>query len=129
MLTVKGRRYDTGEPVAIRIIGDRIAGIDPAWPRGGVEQWPYVAPGLFDLQINGHNGIWYSDPRLTPEQVIETLAPHFAFGVTRLLPTLITASYEALAAGFTAIRQACEQAGWVELMVPGCHLEGPYISP
>jgi N-acetylglucosamine-6-phosphate deacetylase len=41
---------------------------------------------------------------------------------------LITASHEALKAGFTAIRQACEKHEWVNDMVPGCHLEGPFIS-
>jgi len=128
MLTVRGRRYDTGEPVAIHVEGTRIREIEPAWPAGDVSDWPYVAPGMFDLQINGHGGIWYSDANLTPEMVLKTLSPHFAFGITRLCPTLITASHEALRKGFEAIRQACEQEQWADEMIPGCHLEGPYIA-
>lgn len=128
MLNLKARRYDTGEPVSIRIEGERIAAVEPAWPEGDVSEWPFIAPGLFDLQINGYGGTWYGDCDLTPDKVIETLPPYFEHGVTRLFPTLITASTEALTAGFSAIRAACERERWVDRMVAGCHLEGPFIS-
>ena len=128
MPTVFGRRYDTGEPCAISIKNDRISDVVPAWPSEPLSDWPYVAPGLFDLQINGHGGIWYSHAGLTRDQVLLTLQAYFAHGVTRMFPTLITASHEALAAGFAALRQACEQHRWASDMVPGFHLEGPYIS-
>lgn len=128
MPLVFGRRYDTGEPCAITIKHDRIADVAPVWPRGPLTDWPYVAPGLFDLQINGHSGIWYSHAGLTRDQVLLTLQAYFAYGVTRLYPTLITTSYEAFAAGFGALRQACEEHRWASDMVPGFHMEGPYIS-
>ena len=127
-MIIEGRRYDTGEPVTITVEGDRIAAIAPARPHGPIADRPFVAPGLFDLQINGHGGVWYSQPGLTAQDVIETLQPHFQHGVTRMLPTLVTNSFENLAAGFTAIRDACESHPWVNRMAPGCHLEGPYIS-
>ncbi|MDZ4687670.1 MAG: amidohydrolase family protein [Planctomycetaceae bacterium] len=128
MLTIHGRRYDTGEPVRIRIQGDRIAAVEPAWPDGDVAAWPTIAPGLFDLQINGHGGVWFSDEALTPEQVVKAVGAYPRFGVTRLCPTLITNSFAALSRGFEAIRQACEQDPLVNRLVTGCHLEGPYIS-
>ena len=59
-LTLHGRRYDTGEPVCIRTSGDRIAAVDPCTPDGPVDNWPWIAPGLVDLQINGHGGTWFS---------------------------------------------------------------------
>jgi len=127
-LQIQGRRYDTGEPIRVTIEGERIAAIEPAWPAGSLEEWPYVAPGLFDLQINGHGGVWFSQDGLTPDDVFDILEPHFRFGVTRLCPTLITNSFDALAAGFRAVREACEREDWVAKMVPGCHLEGPYLS-
>jgi N-acetylglucosamine-6-phosphate deacetylase len=73
-------------------------------------------------------GVWFCDPNLTAQQVLTVLEAHFAFGITRLCPTLITASFEALAAGVAAIRQACESAPWADKMVAGIHLEGPSIS-
>jgi len=126
--SIQARRYDTCEPVSIEIADGRIDRIVPAWPAGAADDWPLVAPAFFDLQINGHGGTWFSNDGLTADDVVNTLEPHFAFGITRLCPTLITASFETLAAGFKAIDQACRQHSWVEAMVPGCHLEGPYIS-
>ena len=127
-MQITGRRYDTGEPVTITTEGERIARIEPANPDGDTAEWPYVAPGLFDLQINGHGGISYSQAGLRPEDVAGTLSPHYRFGVTRLFPTLVTNSFEALSDGFAAINAACREESWVRQMVPGCHLEGPYIS-
>ena len=127
-LAVQARRNDTSEPVSIEIAEGRIQRIVPAWPSDAVNDWPLVAPALLDLQINGHAGTWFSSATLTADDVINTLEPHFAHGITRLCPTLITASFEALDSGFRAIDEACRRESWVEAMVPGCHLEGPYIS-
>lgn len=126
--TLRARRYETGEPVQLTIAGDLIAAVEPAWPEGPVADWPFVAPGLFDLQINGYGGVWFSDRALTPERVIKAVEPYFAHGVARLCPTLITSSFETFSAGFAAIRAACEQHAWLNHVVAGCHLEGPYLS-
>lgn len=127
-LELTGRHYTNGEPVRVTVEGERIAAVEAAWPDGDVADWPWIAPGLFDLQINGHGGTWFSKEGLTAEEVVATLEPHFEFGITRLCPTLITNSFEALASGFEALRTACECERWVEKLVPGFHLEGPYIS-
>ena len=127
-LSFQARRYDTGEPVRVRVSGKIIAALEPAWPEDTAADWPFVAPGLFDLQVNGYGGVWFSDRALTVEKVQAAIIPYFAHGVTRLCPTLITASYEAFSAGFTAIRQACELHPWLDHVVAGCHLEGPYLS-
>lgn len=128
MLTVCGRRYDTGEPIEVVMHGERIHSVRPVWAGDDLASWPMIAPALFDLQINGHGGTWFSDEALTPEQVHRAVQAYLQFGVTRLCPTLITNSFEALAKGFRAIHQACEQDATTARMVPGCHLEGPYIS-
>jgi N-acetylglucosamine-6-phosphate deacetylase len=114
--------------VRVVVEGDRIAAVEPAWPVGPVDDWPFLLPGLFDLQINGYGGIWFSDATLAADQVVDVLGAHFRCGITRLCPTLITGSFEALARGFQAIRAACEREPWVDRMVAGCHLEGPFIS-
>lgn len=127
-LVVRARRYDTSEPVRVTIAGPKIAAVEPAHPNGDLADWPWIAPGLFDLQINGYGGVWFSDRLLTPEKVVKAIEPYFAHGVVRLCPTLITSSFEALSSGFAAIRAACEQHTWLDHVVAGCHLEGPYLS-
>lgn len=128
-MQLHGRSYENGEPIRITVEGERIAAVDPAWPKGDANDWPIVAPGLFDLQINGHGGVWFSQEGLTADEVLQTLQPHYRFGITRLCPTLVTNSHEALASGFAAIDEACRREEWAAKMVPGCHLEGPFISP
>lgn len=128
MVTLKARSYENGEPIKVTIAGTRIRSVEPAWPSESVADWPYIAPALFDLQINGHGGVWFSSDSLTRSDVLQALEPHYRYGVTRLCPTLITNSFEGLAAGFAAIREACEYKSTADRMVCGCHLEGPYIS-
>lgn len=90
---------------------------------------PVAAPGLFDLQLNGYRGIWFSSESLTVDEV-ETVIHDFARqGIARCLPTLITNSTEAIAHGLNTIRLAVEQSDRVRAMVAGCHVEGPFISP
>jgi N-acetylglucosamine-6-phosphate deacetylase len=114
--------------VQVTISGAKIAAVEPAHPPAGVSDWPWIAPGLFDLQINGYGGVWFSDRSLTPEKVVKAIEPYFAHGVVKLGPTLITSSFETLSAGFAAIRAACDQHAWLNHVVAGCHLEGPYLS-
>jgi len=127
-MQLKGRSYENGEPVCVTTEGEHIVSVDPYWPEGPLDECPYIAPALFDLQINGHGGTWFGQEELSCDDVIRVLEPHYRLGITRICPTLITSSYEALASGFAAIREAREQQKWAQQMVPGCHLEGPYIS-
>lgn len=124
----EARRFDTREAVHIRIENGVIASIAPGHSDNDASL-PFVAPALFDLQINGFGGTWFSDERLTVEKTLETLYAYYAHGVTRLCPTLITNSTEALEHGFHTINEACRKESWANRMVAGCHLEGPFISP
>ena len=69
MQELRGRSYVNGEPICVTVGGERIARVEPAWPECDAATWPWIAPGLFDLQINGHKGVWFCDPTLTAEQV------------------------------------------------------------
>jgi N-acetylglucosamine-6-phosphate deacetylase len=128
MLTLHGRRYENGEPVRITVEGERIAAIEPAWPPHRADDWPWIAPGLFDLQINGRGGIWFGKAGITVGEVLQVLEEHFPFGVTRLCPTVITNSSDVLEAALTSLRHACEREPWAQQMAPGFHVEGPYIA-
>ncbi|GIX05164.1 MAG: N-acetylglucosamine-6-phosphate deacetylase [Planctomycetaceae bacterium] len=128
MLTLRARRFETGEPVCVHIEGERISRVEPTWPSAEIENWPWVAPGFFDVQINGHSGIWFSDGNLTVEQALRAVHALLAHGITQVLPTLITNAQEALLHALNVLRQACEVDDLARRMVAGFHLEGPYIS-
>jgi N-acetylglucosamine-6-phosphate deacetylase len=80
-------------------------------------------PGLFDLQVNGFAGVDFGDPALTPDRMAEAVAAVGKTGVTRLLPTLITSSFDTFAACARTIARTGDPA------IAGIHMEGPYISP
>lgn len=84
-----------------------------------------VAAGFIDLQINGGGGRLLNDEP-TVEAVKEIAAAHRKYGVTSLLPTLITASVQTMNRAILAVRESItnECVG-----VLGIHLEGPYLNP
>ncbi len=86
-------------------------------------------PGLFDLQVNGYAGIDFNDERLTAAALDHALRAMLDAGVTRCLPTLITAAEDTLAARFSALDRAVAESRLGPAMVPGYHLEGPFLNP
>jgi len=85
--------------------------------------------GLFDLQVNGYAGVDFNDAALTADGLDHALHAMLQAGVTQCLPTLITATEPELAARFAALDRAVATSRLGKLMVPGYHLEGPFLSP
>jgi N-acetylglucosamine-6-phosphate deacetylase len=126
---VVGRRFDTHDPVRIEISAGQIARIMPLAAEGHDRMsLPWIAPGLFDVQVNGLNGQEFSSPDLTPERVAKIVRDHYAFGVTRICPTLTTNSFEVLTHGIRAIAAAAESSPELGRLIAGIHVEGPYFS-
>jgi N-acetylglucosamine-6-phosphate deacetylase len=85
--------------------------------------------GLMDLQVNGYAGVDFNDPALTADAMDHALRAMLDAGVTSCLPTLITAPETDLAARFQALDHAVAASRLGPLMVPGYHLEGPFLNP
>ena len=88
-----------------------------------------LTQGLFDLQVNGYAGIDFNDEALTPDALDHALAAMLADGVTACLPTLITATEAELDERFAALDHAVAASRLGPAMVPGFHLEGPFLNP
>ncbi len=86
-------------------------------------------PGLTDLQVNGYAGIDFNDAALTADALDHALEAMLRANVTTCLPTLITAGEATLAARLTALDAAVASSRFGPLMVPGFHLEGPFLNP
>lgn len=80
-------------------------------------------PGFFDLQVNGFGGVDFNNPLATTENVLRAIEKMRATGVTRILPTLGTASFQRFAACAKTLTRTGHPA------IVGLHMEGPYISP
>jgi len=89
--------------------------------------------GLVDLQVNGFAGVDFNDARIDAAAMAHALRAMRATGVATCLPTVITATEEDLATRLAALDAAvagCGQTGrGLQGMVPGWHLEGPFLNP
>lgn len=85
--------------------------------------------GLFDLQVNGFAGIDFNDAGITSDGLDTALAAMRATGVTACLPTLITAHDTELRDRISALDAAVSGSRLGPAMVPGYHLEGPFLNP
>ena len=124
-----GRRYDTGRPVCLEIADGKIARAAPSTvDEDAARRWPWIAPGLIDLQAYGYGGQEFCSADLTPEKVGKIARVFEAFGVTRFCPTVTTGSLEVLLRALHTIAVARESSPEARRQIVGIHLEGPYIT-
>jgi N-acetylglucosamine-6-phosphate deacetylase len=128
-MLVHARHYATGERVDLRCERGVIRALGPVSSQRADREAGWVAPALFDLQINGCDGRSFNSEHLTEDDVRHVVRVCREHGVGSLCPTLVTNSAEALLHGFTTLRRACESDGDIARAVPALHLEGPYLSP
>jgi N-acetylglucosamine-6-phosphate deacetylase len=80
------------------------------------------SPGFCDLQVNGFAGVDFNRPGVSEEALEKVVAALRRTGVTRFLPTLITAPLEEFAACARGLTR------WRSPAMLGIHAEGPYLS-
>jgi N-acetylglucosamine-6-phosphate deacetylase len=85
--------------------------------------------GLTDLQVNGYAGVDFNDTALTAGALDHALEAMRRANVTTCLPTLITADEATLTARLAALDTAVADSRLGPSMVPGFHLEGPFLNP
>jgi N-acetylglucosamine-6-phosphate deacetylase len=124
MNTFHARHYRTGAPVAVTVESGRVARVEPS----ALNPARWVAPALFDPQINGCNGISFNSPNLTRDGVREVVNECKAHGIGGFCPTLVTNSFDSLAHGFRTLARAIEADAELARRMPCFHLEGPYLS-
>jgi N-acetylglucosamine-6-phosphate deacetylase len=127
-MRIRARHYATGELVDVVCVAGRIDNIGPPSDQQPAVTGGWVAPALFDLQINGCDGHSFSSEQLTPAAVHHVVAVCRQHGIGGLCPTLVTNRFAALAHGLAVLRQSCDTDPKVAAALPAFHLEGPYIS-
>src|SRR5438874_10715115 len=125
-MRLRARHYATGEGIEIDCRQGRIASITPPAADPADLEAGWVAPALFDLQVNGCDGHSFNSERLTADSVRHVVAVCRRHGLGALCPTLVTNSFAALAHGMATLRHACDSDPDVARSVPAIHLEGPY---
>lgn len=87
----------------------------------------YATPGLIDLQMNGAFGCDFA--QASSHQIVQTLHQLSQYGVTSILPTIITAPQADMMASLQRLEEVARQpvAGCTEIL--GLHVEGPLLNP
>lgn len=129
---VRGKHFATGALVEVAITGGTIVSIgqaeEPAAPGTLGDESVWLAPGLFDSQINGFGGFDFNASTTTPDEVGAVIRKLWESGVTRLCPTVTTQSHARIISSLRAIRQAIESDPQIAHACVTLHIEGPYIS-
>jgi N-acetylglucosamine-6-phosphate deacetylase len=127
-MLIRARHYATGEMIDVACAGSQIRAVTPLTDARPDYQAGWVAPALFDLQINGGGGHNFSSTRLVRQSIREVVEMCRSHGIGAFCPTLVTNSFEALHHGFRTLREACEADADLAATLPAFHLEGPYIA-
>src|SRR5436305_705959 len=127
-MRIRARHYATGQHDDVVCADGAIQTIQPATDKPADRQAGWVAPSLFDLQINGADGRSFNSGQLTREDIHHVTAVCRAHGIGAFCPTLITAAQQDLVHALTVIRQSCADEPELDRALPAIHVEGPYIS-
>lgn len=126
-MQLTGRICGTEGVSRVDIDSGRITGI-ASIPEAEPKDWPWIAPGLIDIQVNGFAGHSLNVPEVTVEDVLAIAEAQYATGVTQFCPTVTGGPEERMKRSLRAIAQARRQ-GCLADRIPLIHLEGPYLSP
>ena len=83
---------------------------------------------MIDLQVNGFAGVDFNSDELEGEDFIRAAMALKNIGVHKFLPTLITAPLDKMRARAAKLVQLIEECEELGNIIPGIHLEGPFIS-
>jgi len=110
-MIVQGNIPGTRLVVNVSTSGGVITSVEPADrrttpDRGGPDL--FICQGFFDPQVNGYAGVDFNGKDLTGDRLHHAARSLAASGVTRFLPTLITASHERLLRQLAILDDALE---------------------
>ncbi|MEE9306926.1 MAG: hypothetical protein V3V57_05280 [Spirochaetia bacterium] len=124
-MELKGIDVFSGQAIGIEVEQETIAGVERIPGEKGL---PYLSPGFIDIQVNGYRGSDYSGADFGPEQLESIVADLAVSGTTRHFPTIITGPHARILKNLSLIAEVVGASAELRAIIPGIHLEGPYIS-
>ena len=123
---IHARHYATRQPICLRWREGRITHLEPSSSEHAADRW--VAPALFDLQVNGFGGIDFQQNNLEVDDLLLAAKRLRQAGCARILLTLITDEWLKLTARLRHLRELRSQSPELEAAIAGWHIEGPFLS-
>ncbi len=133
---IQAMHYATRRPLRVKWSDGMITAIERApgilpGPGGKPGETPgarWIAPVLFDVQVNGYGGIDFQRDDLSVDQLLNATRALRRDGCGKFFFTLITAEWRTLVARLRRARELREQSLELKSAIVGWHLEGPCLS-
>src|SRR5436190_2700768 len=117
--------FATGNPIYLHFNGGVISKIEMISEPPPQAQW--IAPGLFDLQINGYAGVDFQQDSLALDSLLMAARGLRRAGCTRFLVTLVTDDWTRLIARLRHFRSLRARSDELKAAIAGWHIEGPFL--
>jgi len=89
----------------------------------------FKKPAYFDIQVNGYAGVDFNADGMNAESLHAACEALARDGVCGILATIITDSVPAMCARLATLVELRERDELARRMIPGLHIEGPFLSP
>lgn len=120
------RYFATRQPIRLRWKSGIITHVEPTTNIPVEDLW--IAPPLFDLQVNGYGGIDFQRDGLTLDDLLSATRQLRASGGTRILLTLITDEWPSLTDRLRQLKALRSRSAELQSAIAGWHIEGPFLS-
>lgn len=122
--------YTMRQPVRVRwqngVITkiERLTAGNPETPAAST----WIAPSLFDVQINGYGGVDFQRDDFSGDDLLTAARKLRKHGCAKFFLTLITADWQKLISRFKRAKQLHDQSPELRSVIAGWHIEGPFLS-
>ncbi len=119
------KHFSTGKPVCIRWKNGRITGVEEV---SSAPENSWIAPALFDVQVNGYGGIDFQQDGVTAEELLSAKRQLRRDGCAQFFLTLITDEWSKLTARLRHFKKLRGEFPELQQAIAGWHVEGPFLS-
>jgi N-acetylglucosamine-6-phosphate deacetylase len=120
------RHYVTRQPVRVRWAQGKFIAVDAVDSAAPDDLW--IAPPLFDIQVNGFGGVDFQQDDLKIEDLMTATTRLRQAGCSRFLLTLISDDWPRLTGRLRHLRSLRAQHPHLQAAIAGWHIEGPFLS-
>jgi N-acetylglucosamine-6-phosphate deacetylase len=119
------KHFSTGKPVCVRWKNGRITSVKKV---SDAPENLWIAPALFDVQINGYGGIDFQQDNLTTDDLLSAARQLRRDGCTQFFLTLITNEWPKLTTRLRHCKKLRDTNAELKNAIAGWHIEGPFLS-
>jgi N-acetylglucosamine-6-phosphate deacetylase len=123
---ISGWHCVTRQPIRLTCKDGLIIKLEKTRSRPPCDIW--LAPTLFDVQVNGYGGVDFQQDNLSAEELISAARQLRAAGCARFLVTLITDHWPKLTSRLRHLHSLRSISAELQASIIGWHVEGPFLS-